>query len=125
MLFHDSIHLKPELLIKRNVTRVVRFQRNHQIVAFRVCNCLFHQRRRDSVMLHFRINRQINDMQSPILMQLIRPAGIQVIPAEHEIKKCFQAVILPDQIALRAQRRLHLRKITMQQMVRLRFIRND
>ena len=34
-------------------------------------------------------------------------------------------MILPDQIALRTQRRLHLRKITVQQMIRLRFIRND
>ena len=45
--------------------------------------------RRDPMMLHGWIHRQINDMQTLILMQLIRPAGIQIILTLHKIPKCL------------------------------------
>ena len=42
-----------------------------------------------AVMLGLRIHRQINDVQPLVLMQLIRPAGIQIILTLHKIPKCL------------------------------------
>ena len=65
----------------------------------RIVQHLMQHCRRNAVMLQFRVNRQINNMQ-PLIRQFIRPAGIQVIDAFLEIMQCLQGSIFLHQEGL-------------------------
>ena len=100
MLFQHSKYLETELLIKGNILRIVRLQGNHQLVLVRIPDSLLHQHSCNAMMLHFRVHCQINDVYSLFLMQLVCPAGVQIIPSQYKIEKGFQGMILLNQISV-------------------------
>ena len=75
--------------IEFHVFWIMCFEGDHQFVLLGIVNGFLQKFRRDPMMLHGWIHRQINDMQTLILMQLIRPAGIQIILTLHKIPKCL------------------------------------
>ena len=69
-----------------------------------------------------RIHRQIDNVNPPGLVQLVRPAGIQIVPPHKKIEERFQRRVFPDQISVGPQGSHHLRKVIFQQVIRLGFI---
>ena len=107
MLLYDAEDFKSELLVKCHIFRVMCYQRNHQLVPIGIMDSFFYQCSCNSMMLHVRIYCQIDDVDPLLLMQLIGPAGVQIIPSKDKIKKGFQRVVFLDEIAVCTERSLH------------------
>ena len=84
------------MMIEIQIFLVVCLERNHHAVLFRIVNRLFHQRNSNAVVLHLRIDCQIDDVKALILVQLVCPAGVEVVISLQKVLKCFERVIFLD-----------------------------
>ena len=110
------------MLIHGNILFIMRLKRDHQLLLIRVMNDRTHEPACDSLPLHGRPHGKVYDMQPLILVQLIRPPGIQIVPADQEVPQRLEGMILLNQKSVRPKARQKLGQIKGNRIIRLALI---
>ena len=103
MLLKNTEDFEIELLVKCHILRVVGFKRKHHFMRVGIADCLLYQSGGNAVVLHLGIDGEVDDVHSVFLVQLVGPAGIQVISAEYEVEKGLQRMVFFDEITVSAE----------------------
>ena len=92
IFFKHTIYLKSRFLIKLHIILIVCLQRDHHPVLICVAYGFLQKSCRNPMMLHLRINCQIDHVEPAILMKLISPVRVQIVSALDKIVKCVVSV---------------------------------
>ena len=115
--FHHTVNLEPEMLIDGYIIGVMGFQGNEHFVLLGIIDDFIHQQFRKTMMLVGGIYSQINDMKPLCLVELVCPAGIQIILSENKIPEGLQAGVLFDQPTIRRNCGTEFREALMQNVI--------
>ena len=91
----------------------------------RIIHRRLQQLHRNAVVLHLGVHRQINHVETVVLVELGRPVGVQIVPGGEKVEQGSERRVFLDQPCVRLQFRFQLRKVVLEEMVRLGLVGND
>ena len=113
------------VLIHLDIVLVVGFQRNEKPVLIGIVAHRVHQLGGNAFAAHRGPHRKVDNMHSPVGVQVVGPLGVEVSLPLDEVPKGFKRMVFTNQVKIGLERVKQLNGIVLERVVGLAFVRNN